>query len=217
MTCDYLFLVGGFANSVLLQQRIRTEFAARVKKIIIPADPGAAVLTGAVSYGLDPSRIRARRARLTYGCRIMAPFEDGVDPEKKKRWNPGQKRHLCRDRFQPFVHAGDAVTVSHEVLHVFQPTREEQKEWTAVFYASRKKTVRYTDEADVFEIGKLTVKMPDTTGGLKRKIQVAMRFGRAEIEVRARDLTSGKETEVTLRFSGTYHPEDAGEPDGSAL
>ena len=217
LSCDYLFLVGGFANSVLLQQRIKKEFAGKVKKIIIPPDPGAAVLTGAVSYGLDPGRIRARRARLTYGCRIMAPFEEGVDPDKKKHWNAGQKRHLCRDRFQPFVSAGDAVTVNHEILHTFQPTKEKQTEWTAVFYASRKKAVRWTDEADVYEIGKLVVKMPDLTGGLKRKIQVAMRFGRAEIEVRARDVTSGKSTEVTLSFSGTYHPEETEESHGGTI
>jgi hypothetical protein len=48
-------------------------------------------------------------------------------------------------------------------------------------------------------------------------MQVAMRFGREEIEVRARDLTSGKETEVTLRFSGTYHAEDTGGADGSTF
>jgi hypothetical protein len=208
VNCHYLFLVGGFANSVLLQQRIRKAFADRVLKIIIPPDPGAAVLTGAVSYGLDPSRIRARRARMTYGLRVMAPFEEGVDPEAKRRRSAEQKVPLCRDRFHAFVHAGDAVTVNHEVLHNFQPTRANQTEWTAVFYASAKKAVRYTDEAEVHEIGKLMVRMPDTTGGLKRKIQVAMRFGRAEIEVRARDRTSGKETEVTLSFSGTYHPEE---------
>ena len=107
--CDYLFLVGGFANSVLLQERVKQAFAGKVIKIVIPPDPGAAVLTGAVAYGLDPSRIRTRRARLTYGCRIMAPFETGVDPEPKKRWDSIKNRYLCRDRFKHFVQAGDAV------------------------------------------------------------------------------------------------------------
>ena len=77
-----------------------------------------------------------------------------------------------------------------------------------VFYASPKKAPRYTDEFDVFEIGKVVVKMPDTTGGLQRRIQVVMRFGRTEIEVRARDMSTGKETEATLRFSSTFHNED---------
>jgi hypothetical protein len=136
----------------------------------------------------------------------MVPFDEGVDPDKKKRWNAGQKQFLCRDRFQAYIHAGDAVTVNQEVLQTYRPMKADQKEWTAVFYASPSKTPRYTDEAGVFEIGKIVVKMPDTTGGLKRKIQIAMRFGRTEIEVRARDVTTGKQTEVTLRFSGMYHP-----------
>jgi Hsp70 protein len=207
-TCDYLFLVGGFANSVFLQQRIKEAFAERVLKIIIPPDPGAAVLTGAVSYGLNPSRIRARRARLTYGCRVMAPFEKGVDPESKKRRSVGRKDHFCRDRFKPFVQAGDAVAVNHEVIRTFRPSAADQTEWTVVFYASAKKSPRYTDEEGVQQIGTLVVKLPDTTGGIKRAIQVAMRFGRTEIEVRAGDVNSGKQTEATLSFSGTYHPEE---------
>lgn len=217
VTCDYLFLVGGFANSVFLQQRIRDEFSDRVMKIIVPPDPGAAVLTGAVSYGLDPSRIRARRARLTYGCRILSLFEEGVDPEKKKHERKGKNRHFCRDRFKAFVHAGDAVGVNQEVLRRFRPSKADQKEWTVVFYAARKKAPRYTDEAGVHEIGSVVVKMPDTTGGLKREIEIAMRFGRTEIEVRAKDVTSGKETEATLHFADTFDHDAAGEAHDGAV
>jgi hypothetical protein len=207
--CDYLFLVGGFANSVLLQERIKKAFAGQVLKIIIPPDPGAAVLTGAVAYGLDPSRIRTRRARLTYGCRIMSPFEEGVDPPAKKRWDAIKKDNLCRDRFKYFVQAGDAVGVNQEVKHSFRPTRADQKECTVVFYASPKRSPRYTDEFDVFEIGKVVVKLPDPTDGVQRRIEVVMRLGRAEVEVRARDVATGKETEATLRFSSTYQTEEA--------
>jgi hypothetical protein len=106
------------------------------------------------------------------------------------------------------VQAGDAVAVNHEVIRTFRPSAADQTEWTVVFYASAKKSPRYTDEEGVQQIGTLVVKLPDTTGGIKRAIQVAMRFGRTEIEVRAGDVNSGKQTEATLSFSGTYHPEE---------
>src|SRR5206468_9825036 len=65
--CDFIFLVGGFSSSPLLQECIKEKFGSRVKKVVVPGRPGAAVLLGAVSFGLDPSVIRARRSCLTYG------------------------------------------------------------------------------------------------------------------------------------------------------
>ena len=63
-----------------------------------------------------------------------------------------------------------------------------------------KKTPRYTDEFDVIEIGKVVVKMPDTTGGLPAPPASGHALGRTEVEVRARDLSTGKETEAMLRI-----------------
>jgi hypothetical protein len=55
----YLFLVGGFADSQLLQERIETTFGEKVC-IVIPRRPGAAVMNGAVLYGLNPDVVSKR-------------------------------------------------------------------------------------------------------------------------------------------------------------
>jgi molecular chaperone DnaK (HSP70) len=82
--CDFIFLVGGFSTSPLLQKRIYDNFNQRVLKIVIPGEPGAAIELGAVSLGLDPAVVRARRARLTYGMDSSQKFIPGIDPLGKR-------------------------------------------------------------------------------------------------------------------------------------
>jgi hypothetical protein len=208
--CDYLFLVGGFAASPLLQQRLQREFGALVRKVIVPPDPGSAVVAGAVSYGLDPERIRVRRSRLTYGCRVTAPFEAGVDAPARGSWRADLQRQVCEKRFQVFVRAGEAVENNREVLHRFRPPEEKRTRATVVFFATPRKDVRYTDEEKVFPIGTLDIEMPDTTGGLGRQLEIGMFFGKTEIQARARDVTTGRESAANFRFADTFLPDEWG-------
>eukprot|EP01137_Pigoraptor_chileana_P032229 Opistho-2@21274 len=67
--CDHLVLVGGFMSSLYLQRRIRDRFgnisafkSSGKMGITAPADPGVAVLAGAVAYGLSQHRQLARHA-----------------------------------------------------------------------------------------------------------------------------------------------------------
>lgn len=88
---DYLFLVGGFAESPLLQQAVRSHFGDSIT-VVIPQvilmlnfhwfnegytsnfdgqDVSLAILKGAVLYGLNPRAITVRRSRLTYGVAVL--------------------------------------------------------------------------------------------------------------------------------------------------
>ena len=49
----YLFLVGGFAESQILQNSMRENFKDKLK-VVIPPRPGTAVMNGAVLFGLNP-------------------------------------------------------------------------------------------------------------------------------------------------------------------
>jgi molecular chaperone DnaK (HSP70) len=208
--CDYIFLVGGFSTSPVLQQRIKDEFGTRVKKIVILPEPGAAIVQGAASFGLKPSIIRARRSRLTYGCDISAPFDQGIDPESKKFWSEAHKSWYCKDRFHTFVNIGQTIEVNEKVTHNFYPMDPSQTSVTFKFYGTKEKRVRYSDENSLEKIGQLTVEMPDTTGGINRCVEVMMYFGKTEIQVEARDITSGKKCETTLLFHYTYSSDIVG-------
>ncbi|KAI8915867.1 hypothetical protein EDD86DRAFT_186199, partial [Gorgonomyces haynaldii] len=66
-SCDTLILVGGFSASPYLESVIKQKFGSRFKRIIVPLDPASAILQGAVHYGLYPSAIPVRRARMSFG------------------------------------------------------------------------------------------------------------------------------------------------------
>ena len=112
LSLKHLFLVGGFAESPILQEAIRKEFG-RIMHVVIPQvtnrnrkyiqnhriiftgdnfpltisihSKGAsvAVLRGAVLYGLDPSVVHVRRAVKTYGIGVIEPFIHGLHPPDK--------------------------------------------------------------------------------------------------------------------------------------
>lgn len=61
-----LFLVGGFAESQMLQNAVHDAVSQRVR-VIIPSDASLTILKGAVLFGLDPTAVRMRTSHMTYG------------------------------------------------------------------------------------------------------------------------------------------------------
>lgn len=208
--CDYIFIVGGFSKSPLLIDRIKKEFREKVKDFIIPPDPGAAIVEGAVSYGLDPG-LPSRIVRLTYGIKIVTPFIPGIHRESKKKWYPDLNRDECEDFFDKFITVGDTVDVEEPIRRTYTPCYKEQKNMSLKLYATHKREVTYIDEPDVDFLGELLVEMPDITQELNRKVEVSMYFGKTEIKVEAIDKTSGKKTDIKIKLSSTYCPETLSE------
>lgn len=60
----FLFLVGGFAESPMLQKAVQKALG-RTCRIIIPHDVGLTILKGAVLFGLDPTVVRAQEKTVT--------------------------------------------------------------------------------------------------------------------------------------------------------
>lgn len=54
----FLFLVGGFAESPMLQKAVQRSLGRR-SRIIIPHNVGLTILKGAVLFGLDPTVVSA--------------------------------------------------------------------------------------------------------------------------------------------------------------
>lgn len=206
--CDIMYLVGGFSTSTLLQERINQEFGDRVGKIVVPPIPGAAIVEGAVAFGIDPSRYNVVRvSRLTYGASCSREFDYKVDPTSKKFWAEDFKEFYCNNRFNIFIRVGDEVGVDESVTRIYCPLEKDQKEIPLVFYATKKREPRYTDETGVVNVGTLTISRSDTSSGLDWRVEVTMYFGRTEIKVTATDVATGKIEKTSLRFSSTYSRE----------
>ncbi|MDZ7966419.1 MAG: Hsp70 family protein [Nostoc sp. DedSLP03] len=199
--CDIIFLVGGFSSSPILRQQIQQKFGSRVKKIVFSPSPGAAIVEGAVLYGLNPSIIPLRRSRLTYGCETSLPFDSTLDPETKKFWSSYRKGYYCKQRFDIFVKAGEPVEVNKGIEYDgYSPQQEDQKEIKFPFYSTEKQQVRYTDDPGVDKIGELIVEIPKTEINSKHNIKVIMYFGDTEIKVEAINPESGRKYNIKFLF-----------------
>ena len=75
----YIFLVGGFAESQILQDAIKGRFSSADRHVIIPVRPGLAVFRGAVQFGQNQDVFSTRVARFSYGFNRSQTF-DSTNP-----------------------------------------------------------------------------------------------------------------------------------------
>jgi hypothetical protein len=198
---DRVLLVGGFAQSPYLQQRLRRHLHGRVE-VVIPAKPSWAVLLGAVHYGLAPTAIHGRRSRFTYGVGVALPFDPVRDPSEH-RVIKYDGTVLCDNRFQSFVEAGEIVVPGHSVVRPYYPVRRGQREITIRLFTSETRQPRYCTDPSCRPVGTLVVNLSATADQPPEdhRVEVTMVFGGTEIEATARDVKTGKEISTSIRFS----------------
>ncbi|MFE6837850.1 Hsp70 family protein [Streptomyces sp. NPDC057705] len=197
---ELVILVGGFASSPYLQERLQEHLAGRAD-VLVPPDPQVAVLLGAVHYTYDP-QTKSRRTKFTYGCDVASNFRPGVDPEEKKYVLP-DGRVKCKDRFKVFVAAGQSVPVDEEVVHSFSPLYEDQKNLTFDLYASGGKSPGYVTDPGCVKIGVVRVDLSDVMHLplSSRSVSLSMMFGEVQIRVTAVVQGTGEATVAQVRFT----------------
>ena len=179
-----ILLVGGFAESPMLQETVRDAF--RNKKVIVPQDPGLAVLKGAVLYGHQPKTISARVCKYTYGVSALHIFDEKIHPKSKKVLK--DEVEWCNDIFSVHVSVGELIKVGEpQVKQDYTVVRADQTKMTFPIYTSNEKKPTYTTDAGCTRLGTLTIDLPDTTKGLDRGVFVHMTFSGTEITVTAVD------------------------------
>ena len=193
----FLFLVGGFAESPLLQNEIRRAFCSDLR-VIIPQDVGLTILKGAVMFGLDPTVVRVRRSALTYGVGVLNRFLQGKHPPEKRTKKDGVE--WCTDVFDTFVTVDQSIALGEKVTRRYTPAKSYQTSTVISIYCSEKEHVAYTTDNGVQRSGELYLEMPDTTGGKARELELTMMFGDTEIRVEATDLTSGTIAHAAIDF-----------------
>ena len=193
----FMFLVGGFAESPLLQNEIRKAFSP-VLRVIIPQDCGLTILKGAVMFGLDPTVVRVRRSALTYGVGVLNKFIQGKHPEEKRIKKDGVE--WCTDVFDTFVTSDQSIALGEKVSRTYTPAKSYQTSTVIGIYCSEKEHVLFTSDPGVRRCGELYLEMPDTTGGKNRELEATMHFGDTEIKCEAMDHTSGKVAKAVIDF-----------------
>ena len=192
-----MLFVGGFTDSVFLQEEIKKEFSRRYT-VLIPHNANAVVVQGAVMFGKKPAKITQRVMSTTYGAKCSRDFIEGFHPEEKKFVADGIE--LCGDLFSCFVKEKRVVKVGEKIKKTFHPVEAKTKSLAFGFYVTSDPKTQFTTDPGVTKIGSLSVRSPDTRKGKDRDIEVSMYFGGTEITATAWDISSGNRAQTTLDF-----------------
>lgn len=170
--------VGGFAESPYLLRALRESLTGRVP-LVCPPEAGAAVLRGAVAYGLRPDVVVARVARRTIGISSAVPWLDSFEGTKIKRFIHEEKGvPYGNDFFSSFVRKGDAVMTGEAVAHTFFVLYSYLTEVTIEIFASSKLKPMSVCDDGCKKIGTVTVQVPKQSFvGQVRYLEVAFKFG----------------------------------------
>ncbi|GFW88613.1 heat shock 70 kDa protein 12A [Trichonephila clavipes] len=194
---DHIFLVGGFAESLILQKEIKDAFSSRLR-VIIPQGVSLAILKGAVLFGLDPTTINIRRLRMTYGVGVLNRFIHGIHPREKLVIKDGIQ--WCADVFDKFVINEQSVDVGDVVVRRYTPAKDGQSCSVIHIYCSEKDNVYFITDPGVKRCATLILDLSDSRFIQGREIQTQMMFGDTEIKVSALDVTTGKCVKAEVDF-----------------
>lgn len=159
---DALLLVGGFAGSNYLKQRVEEKFSTLIRVIARPPDAETATLRGAAQYGL------ARRplvssviAPRSYIMKVKLPA-DQEDWAKRPAYIKSNDAGvaICENRLQYLVLKGAILRKGQRLTTKFCKFSQTNQDSTfvAVLYTSNTdKIMRYTDEGETVELCKWTV------------------------------------------------------------
>ncbi|ROJ78933.1 Heat shock 70 kDa protein 12A [Anabarilius grahami] len=194
----FLFLVGGFAESPLLQQAVQNMLQGR-SRIIIPHDVGLTILKGAVLFGLDPSIIKVRRSPLTYGVGVLNRFVEGKHPPEKMLVKDGTR--WCTDVFDTFISADQSVALGETVKRSYTPAKPSQQVIVIHVYCSEKESVSFISDPGVRKCGTLKLDVSGTESpATRREIQTLMQFGDTEIRAMAIDVATSRSVKASIDF-----------------
>ncbi|GAQ79452.1 Molecular chaperones HSP70 [Klebsormidium nitens] len=183
--CKTLLLVGGFAESDYLHDRIKAEFKAKIPVIVRPAQPGSAIIQGAVIFGFDPRRaILNRRSRKTYGIEIAEEFVESRHDASKKFYEGS--RAYCRNRFLKFVTVNQDISVDEVVEHIVLPLSSTQSAVSITLYSTDQTDPEYVTDAGLHKESSIVMDLSQSSLGKKSQIVVSLSFGSTSIEVKAK-------------------------------
>ncbi|XP_060064371.1 heat shock 70 kDa protein 12B-like [Ylistrum balloti] len=193
-----ILMVGGFSESLVLQDAIKTNFPNL--RMIVPQDPGLAVLKGAVIFGHEPRAIKSRVCKYTYGVRMAMDF-DAEKHDYSKRFITSTGEENCLDIFDTHASIGDIVDIGQpQAVRHYKPIEPDQVSLQFLVYVSNQKNPKYVTDPGCYKIGQLRIDMPDTSKGCERTAGVEMTFSNTEVEVEATDKDTGEKVRATFDF-----------------
>lgn len=138
----FVFLVGGFAESVYLQRSIRAALkidpeSPPLAELVVPNKPVQSVNRGSALWALYPKFITARISRHTYCVRLAEPYDPNVhDPLPHRRYlqDSSSGGKYARNVLVPLVQRGDEIATDMSVQQEVCPLLDSQIDVTFDLY-----------------------------------------------------------------------------------
>ena len=196
---ESLLAVGGYSESPLMIAALKQSFPNM--RVVVPSTPSLAVLYGAVIYGYEPEVIASRVCSYTYGIAKRKIWKSG-DPERKKSKDTTRKGlHWCDDVFDKHVEIGQVVKIGEfQPPKDYYPTRQDQKLAVLEFFASTEKDPKFTDDPNTEYVGWFVIELTERTQGDDGKVLVKISVGGTELEVEAKEASSGNVFKTFCNF-----------------
>lgn len=180
-----ILMVGGFSESCLFQEALRDAFPTC--QLVVPEEPGLAVLRGAVVFGFYPRTESCRISRHTYGVDMDARFDPAVHEESKKEVIDGVE--YCTGLFDKLIGKGEKLFDGKESgLKYYIPMTPQQNFVSFYIFSSDDSDPLYTDQC--IRLGKVEIHVP--VGLKNRTLYVMMSFNLTELTVEAVVLETGE-------------------------
>ena len=177
---DQILLVGGFAESNLLFNKLEKHFSSRVVKR--SSSPWLSVLKGAIILS-QSDLINSRKMRQTIGIETWDKYVPNFHKEEKKEIV--NEKAFCKNRFKKFVEINQSVEVSETFKHSFLPVSTMENQCMVKIYGSGHTRVDYVDDPGSYLIGIIVVLLPSHASDTSRDIHVVMHVSGTEITVSA--------------------------------
>ena len=181
-------LVGGFSESEIVQETIKSKFPNM--KVVIPHEAGLTVLKGAVIFGHAPMVVTSRMCRRSYGMAVSKLYVEGQYPSDTAVEANGRK--IVRNVFHKYAKVGQAVRVNECIsLAPLTAAKGQRVGHVRVFSSKLPDPVFVTDRGCSF-LGEITVDLPETENENETLVDVTMTFGGTELMIHAKEKHSGK-------------------------
>ena len=198
---QYIYLVGGFAESKMLQMRVKQAFEEPGRRVIVPMRPQLMVVKGAVLFGLQKGVFESRTARHTYGFGISVRY-DPNDTEHVKRGSEGVVSNgkmtgfVRTNAFRTLVKQGTLIRVSdtHQA-EGYTPRSDSQTCVSFKLYETLNPSPKWVDEPGMKRIGE--VEIPCVQG---ESFTIAMGFGSTEIFAKATNEKTLEIRQAAVKF-----------------
>ncbi len=171
-------------------------------------------MLGAARFGNCESTVLTRKARWTYGTRMVTRFDEG-NPEHRRR-----RRHarfmnntLYLETFRCYVEKGMDLPVGTSRTHTFGPAEEDRNEvWFDVCISQHPEgAIRYLKDEGVDgmvrTLKKLVVDIDRSVPKSERDVSMQLYFGGTDLRIKCERCSDGQE--LTARTEFAENTEDA--------